>query len=258
MSARDDMSTPSIVHHAAPCGACVTHVRNLGVRFGRHVALEGVSFDLHCGEITAIVGPNGAGKTTLLRALLGEVPYTGERHFHGGGGSGRTTDIVIGYVPQRLVFDRAAPVTVADLFTLGLGRRPVFFGIGDERRAKAMAGLKEVDAEHLLERRLGELSGGEMQRVLVAFSLVPQPNLLLLDEPAQGLDAIGMAKFHDVVAQLRGRFDVAVALVSHDLEAVARVADKILFLDRTLVASGTPDAVLSNPAVRQRLGMIPG
>jgi zinc transport system ATP-binding protein len=232
---------PLVPH--APCGACLTHVRNLGVRLGGHVVLDDLTFDLRCGEITALVGPNGAGKTTLLRALLGEVPYSGSCHFHGGPGH-PTRRLVIGYVPQRLAFDRAAPLTVADLFAIGCGRRPAFFGLSAAARATAIAALEEVDASHLLNRRLGDLSGGEMQRVLLALSLSPEPDLLLLDEPQQGLDAAGLERFHEVVARLRGRFDLAVVLVSHDLAGVARVADRVFLLDRRLLASGPPQEVL--------------
>ncbi|HTB64256.1 MAG TPA: metal ABC transporter ATP-binding protein [Opitutales bacterium] len=242
------MSLPQASHSVvpaphAPCGACLTHVRNLGVRLGGHVVLDDLTFDLRCGEITALVGPNGAGKTTLLRALLGEVPYTGSCHFQGGPGH-PTRRLVIGYVPQRLAFDRAAPLTVADLFAIGCSHRPAFFGLAPAARTAAIAALEEVDASHLLNRRLGDLSGGEMQRVLLALSLSPEPDLLLLDEPQQGLDAAGLERFHEVVARLRGRFDLAVVLVSHDLAGVARVADRVFVLDRRLLAAGPPAEVL--------------
>ena len=238
-----------------PCGACLTHVRNLGVHFHGRTVLEDLTFDLRCGEITALVGPNGAGKTTLLRALLGEVPHTGDCHFHGGPGHPHRR-LVIGYVPQRLSFDRAAPLSVADLFALSGGRRPVFFGLSESGRVTARTALAEVEAAHLLDRRLGDLSGGELQRVLLALSLSPEPDLLLLDEPQQGLDAAGMELFHDLVARLRGRFDMAVVLVSHDLASVARVADRVFLLDGRLLAIGTPTELLASPVARQRLGLL--
>jgi zinc transport system ATP-binding protein len=245
---------PAITTHT-PCGACLTHVRNLGVRFHGRAVLEDLTFDLRCGEITALVGPNGAGKTTLLRALLGEVPHTGDCHFHGGPGHPHQR-LVIGYVPQRLTFDRAAPLSVADLFALGGGRRPVFFGLSKSLRISAQTALGEVDAAHLLDRRLGDLSGGELQRVLLALSLSPEPDLLLLDEPQQGLDAAGLALFHELVARLRGRFDMAVVLVSHDLSSVARVADRVFLLDGKLLAVGSPIELLASPLARERLGMV--
>jgi zinc transport system ATP-binding protein len=239
----------------SPCGACLTHVCNLGVSFHGRTVLENLTFDLRCGEITALVGPNGAGKTTLLRALLGEVPHTGDCHFHGGPGHPHRR-LVIGYVPQRLTFDRAAPLSVADLFALGVGRRPVFFSLRESLRADARGALAEVDAAHLLDRRLGDLSGGELQRVLLALSLSPEPDLLLLDEPQQGLDAAGMELFHDLVARLRGRHDMAVVLVSHDLASVARVADRVFLLEGRLLAIGTPAELLASPLARKRLGLI--
>jgi zinc transport system ATP-binding protein len=233
----------------------LTHVRNLGVTFQGRNVLSDLTFDLRCGEITALVGPNGAGKTTLLRALLGEVPHTGDCHFHGGPGHPHQR-LVIGYVPQRLTFDRAAPLSVADLFALGGGRRPVFFGLGQTLRTAAYTALAEVDAAHLLDRRLGDLSGGELQRVLLALSLTPEPDLLLLDEPQQGLDAAGMNLFHDLVARLRGRFDMSVVLVSHDLASVARVADRVFLLDGKLLAVGTPNELLASPLAQKHLGMV--
>ncbi len=236
-------SSASTVPHA-PCGACLTHVRNLSVRLGEHLVLDDLTFDLRCGEITALVGPNGAGKTTLLRALLGEVAYSGHCLFHGGPGHPSRRSLVVGYVPQRLGFDRAAPLTVADLFALSNPRRPAFLGLSAAGRTAADAVLGEVDAAHLLNRRLGELSGGELQRVLLALSLSPSPDLLLLDEPQQGLDAAGLERFYELVARLRGRFDMAVVLVSHDLASVAQVADRVFFLNGRLLAAGPPAEVL--------------
>jgi len=240
-NSRNTTSAVELPH--APCGACLTHVRNLGVRLGGQTVLEDLNFDLRCGEITALVGPNGAGKTTLLRALLGEVPFSGNCHFYGGPGH-PARRLVIGYVPQRLGFDRAAPLTVADLFALTSGRQPAFLGLTNAVRVAAGVSLAEVDAAHLLNRRLGDLSGGELQRVLLALSLSPSPDLLLLDEPQQGLDAAGLVRFYELVARLRGRFDMAVVLVSHDLAAVTRIADRVFFLDRRLLAAGPPAEVL--------------
>lgn len=239
-------SVPETPH--APCGACLTHVHHLSVQLGGHRILDDLTFDLRCGEITALVGPNGAGKTTLLRALLGEVQYTGHCHFHGGPGHPARRRLVVGYVPQRLGFDRAAPLTVADLFALADHRRPAFLGLSTAGRTAACSALGEVDATHLLNRRLGELSGGELQRVLLALSLSPSPDLLLLDEPQQGLDAAGLERFYELVARLRGRFDMAVVLVSHDLTSVARVADRVFFLNSRLVAAGPTAEVLQKMA----------
>jgi zinc transport system ATP-binding protein len=235
---------PAVETPHPPCGACLTHVRDLCVQLDGQPVLDSLTFDLRCGEITALVGPNGAGKTTLLRALLGEVQYTGSCHFHGGPGHPARRRLVIGYVPQRLAFDRAAPITVADLFSLTASPRPAFLGLPATAREVAYAALEEVHAAHLLNRRLGDLSGGELQRVLLALSLSPSPDLLLLDEPQQGLDTAGLARFYELVARLRGRFDMAVVLVSHDLAAVARFADRVFFLNRRLLAAGPPAEVL--------------
>jgi len=251
--------TESHPHHKgiAPhqCGQCCTHIDHISVTLDRHPIIEDVSLHLHCGELTTVVGPNGAGKSTLLRALLGEVSHTGEIHFHPVFGPGREDAPAIGYVPQRLDFDRFSPFSVADLFAVSTSRFPVPLGCRDEIRKTALSALENVEAGGLLDRTLGKLSGGELQRVLLALSLTPVPNLLLLDEPVSGIDLPGRELFYRTVSDLRHRFDLSILMVSHDLAGIAAVSDRIVFLDRRVVCAGPPREVLANREFRHAFGL---
>lgn len=238
------------------CGYCCTKLVKLGVTFGQNRVLEEVNLHVHCGQFTAVIGPNGAGKTTLLKAILGEVPHTGHVHFIDSAGQ-RPDRPLLGYVPQKLEFDATAPVSVRDLFAGAAGRRPVWLGIGSNDRSRAKEVLDTVQAGHLLDRKLGQLSGGELQRVLLAMAITPVPNLLLLDEPVSGVDLAGIELFYKMVSQLRRDFHLSIILVSHDLVTVAQFADRIIFLNRTIIADGTPREVLSNEAVRQAFALPP-
>lgn len=237
------------------CGQCCTHIDNISVTLDRHPVIEDVSLHLHCGELTTIVGPNGAGKSTLLRALLGEVPHTGSIHFHPVFRPGREDAPAIGYVPQNLEFDRFSPLSVSDLFAASTSRIPIPLGCRRSVRKSALSALENAEAGELLDRRLGNLSGGELQRVLLALSLTPLPNLLLLDEPVSGIDLPGRELFYRTVSELRHRFDLSILMVSHDLAGIAAVSDRIVFLDRRVIAVGTPQEVLANTDFRHAFGL---
>lgn len=224
-------------------------IRDLGVRFGQVEVLRDVNADILCGSITALIGPNGAGKTTLLKAILGLVPFDGTVRFcraeeHGGGRPR------IGYVPQKIDLDRNAPVTVLDLFAASTpGARPVFLGASRAVRAKAVESLSRTGASHLVDRRLGPLSGGEVQRVLLALALAGNPDLLLLDEPVSGIDAAGEDLFCDLLDNLQRSDNFALLLVSHDLSVVSNHADRVVCLDRTVVCEGATAEVLTSESL---------
>lgn len=241
-----------LAQHA--CGECCTKLENIGVTLGGNRILEDISLHLHCGELTTLVGPNGAGKSTLLRTLLGEIQHTGVLHFLPVFGHGREDAPAIGYMPQRLDFDRFSPISVQDVFSSVLSRWPVAFWYSRSNRKTANEALAAVHAEHLVGRRMGELSGGELQRVLLALSLTPVPNLLLLDEPISGIDVPGRELFYKTVSELRQRFDLSILMVSHDLAGVTAVSDRIVFLDHRIICSGTPAEVIANPEVRRTFG----
>ena len=237
------------------CGECCTQIEHIGVTLNGHRVLEDISLHLHCGELTTLVGPNGAGKSTLLRALLGEVPHSGTIHFLPVFGHGREDAPAVGYVPQQLEFDRFSPISVQDVFSCALSRWSVALGHSRRHKQTARQTLAAVHAEQLIDRKLGQLSGGELQRVLLALSLTPVPNLLLLDEPVSGMDLPGREVFYRTVSDLRQRFDLSILMVSHDLAGVTAVSDRIVFLNRRIVCSGAPAEVVANPEVRRTFGL---
>jgi zinc transport system ATP-binding protein len=237
------------------CGECCTKLGHVGVTLNGHRVLEDISLHLHCGELTTLVGPNGAGKSTLLRVLLGEVRHSGAIHFLPVFGHGREDAPAIGYVPQQLDFDRFSPMSVRDLFASALSRWPVILWHSRGDRHNAKEALAAVDAEQLIDRKLGQLSGGELQRVLLALSLTPVPNLLLLDEPVSGIDLPGREIFYRTVSKLRERFDLSILMVSHDLVGVTAVSDRIVFLNRRIICAGSPADVIAHPEVRGTFGL---
>lgn len=231
------------------CGLHCLKMTDIGVTAGGNTLLQGVSVHAHCGELTAIIGRNGAGKSTLLKALLGELRHTGTVEFSGHAGvpvHGKKP--TIGYVPQSLAIDEGSPATVYDVLAALTSRWPVFL----PRRRKTVENLREhlkrFRADHLLDRPAGRLSGGELQRVLLAAATLPRPDLLLLDEPVSGVDRAGLQEFYDLLDELRAKEDMVILLVSHDLVYVKAHADRVILLDKTVKAAGTPEAVFATDA----------
>ncbi len=253
------MHSLDVIHESLrgrTCGGCCTRIEGLGVSFGGLAVLRDVSLHVHCGELTAIIGPNGSGKTTLFRALLNEVPHSGRLRFEHLDGAPAPAPPRIGYVPQKINLDRSAPVRVADVFAAAVRRRPLWLGgVPAAVRKEALGLLGLVGGADLLDARLGALSCGQVQRVLLALALQPLPDLLLLDEPVAGVDPSGMDLFYRLLSDLRRRFDLSILVISHDLAAVAHVADRMVLLNRTVVADGAPRAVLAHPEVRRAFGL---
>lgn len=236
------------------CGECCTRLHDFGVRLRGEPVLEHINLHMHCGELTALIGPNGAGKTTLLRAMVGELPHSGTLRFIHQGNVESTSPIRIGYVPQKLELDRTSPTTVLDLFAATLSRWPLWISTRKAVRAAAYEKLGLVGAEQLLNRRLSEISVGQLQRIMLALALTPVPELLLLDEPVAALDQGGMELFYQTVSTMRQEYDLSILLVSHDLTAAAQFADRMILLNRTVLCDGHPHEVLLNPLIRQAFG----
>lgn len=227
-------------------GLCCTRIENFGVVRGKFEILKNVNLHIHCGELTAVIGPNGAGKSTLLKAILGEIPHTGKLVFLDGKNK-RAGKPLIGYVPQKLDFDSSSPTSVYDLFAAALSSKAVWFFRPKKIREDVLQSLRRVDADHLIGRRLGELSGGELQRVLLALALRPTPDLLLLDEPVSGIDPSGLQLFYNTVSELRRNYDLSIILVSHDLNIVACYADRVVLINnKTVDCMGTPEEVFND------------
>ena len=235
---------------AEGCCLCRIEISHVGVTAGSDVLLEDVSFHIHCGQLTALVGPNGAGKTTLVQALLGQKSYTGQiRHVDAAGHDFPAPRI--GYVPQQLPFDREMPVTVCDFMASSLSRRPVWLGISKNTREKVKKALRETEADALIDKRMGALSGGELQRVLLAMALCPLPDLLVLDEPVSGVDQNGLSMFLQTVSALRRTHHMAILMVSHDWQLVRKYADHVVLLQRRVLEAGTAETVFSSAAFEQ-------
>lgn len=220
-------------------GPPVLEIDDLTVyRDGRPIVF-GVSLAVAHACTHLLVGPNGAGKSTLLAAVLRAAPFTGRIRFHWRG-AGR-----IGWVPQAFEVDRTLPVTVGEFLTLSRRRRPVCWGVSRAQRDANVALLARVGLDAAFARRaLGALSGGELQRVLLANAIDPAPELLLLDEPARGLDAAALANLETMLAELRTAHGTAVLMVSHDRAQVRRLADRVTVLQGTVVRSGPAAAML--------------
>lgn len=204
--------------------------RNLTVRRGGGILLEGVDMEVNEREIVTVIGPNGGGKTTLVRVLLGLVRPDA-------GGVRRRRGIRLGYTPQRVAIDETFPLSVRRFLALGPRVAP-----GRLREA-----AEEAGAAALLETPVQRVSGGEMQRVLLARALLGGPDVLVLDEPAQGLDAQGQDELYGLLAGLRERRGCAIVLVSHDLHLVMAAADRVVCLNRHVHCTGTPEEVGRHP-----------
>lgn len=237
------------------CNLCCTKINHFGVRRSGIELLKDVNLHIHCGDLTAIIGPNGSGKSTLLKAILGEISHTGELQFLDAKKKG-TTRPSMGYVPQKLDLDSSSPTSVLDLFAAAYTKVPIWFNYPKKIRERVRESLARTHGEHLINQRLGELSGGELQRVLLALALDPIPHLLLLDEPVSGIDQKGLELFYETVSILRKNYDLSIILVSHDLNLVAEYADRVAFVNnKTIECCGTPQEVFSNDKVIQTFGL---
>jgi zinc transport system ATP-binding protein len=231
-------------------------LRDICVTLGGNAILRNLSASIVRGQITALIGLNGSGKTTLLRTILQEVPHTGSIQFHCGHDHTHGFPKHIGYVPQRLLFDTNLPLTVCELLTMALRERPLPLGIARPARDQVHAMLKRVWAEHLLDYTVGQLSGGELQRVLLALALEPLPELLLLDEPAAGIDFRHQGEFYRLIRQVNEQTQVTVVLVSHDLSVVTSQAHHVLCLSGGRIeCEGPPREILSGEMVARIFGV---
>ena len=240
--------------HGGGCGdACCLRVQNLHVQIGEDRILENVNLHVHCGEMMALIGPNGAGKSTLLKAILGHQDHDGVIAFSAPGE--RNRKMRIGYVPQSPAFDPGDPLSVADLFACCMSRRPAFLGLSKAMREKVLECLDRVHATDLIDKRVGTLSGGELQRVLLALALEPLPNILILDEPLSGVDVEGMQSLMDMLDEIRHEYDLSILMTTHDFTTLSRYADQVALIDHTVKKLGTPEEVLNSEEFRTAFRM---
>ena len=222
--------------------------QNLTVTFDEHKVLDDLTFEIKKGETVAIVGPNGSGKSTLIKTLLGLIPFTGEigffdpqllpnkkyaahikKHFS-----------QVGYVPQKIDFDRTVPITVLELLSIYQNKKNI---------KKITALLEEVGAQHLRQSPVGQLSGGEFQRAMIALALVNDPELLILDEATAGVDMEGENVIYDIVEDLRKKHGLTVIFVSHDIGLVFKYASQVMCLNHCLLCHGVPQEALTKDII---------
>jgi len=220
-------------------------VSGLRVEFDNHVILEDIGFEVVRDDTLAIIGPNGAGKSVLFRALLGLIPFTGKVEW--------AEDAKIGYVPQKLAVAKDLPLTVND-----------FFHFKEKKQAKIYEVIRSVgfleQAKHLhndkrvLNTRMGDLSGGELQRVLIAYALLGKPNVLLFDEPTAGIDVTGEETIYDLIHKLQAEDDLTIIFISHELQVVNHYANNVLCLNKEKISFGPPMTVVSRETLAKLYG----
>jgi zinc/manganese transport system ATP-binding protein len=227
----------------------------VGVRLGGRQVLCDVTFSLGKGEFTGIIGQNGAGKTTLLRVALGLLEPSGGRVFIDGEPLSAKNKASIGYVPQKLVIDPDMPLRARDVVSLGLDGYKLGFGFPSrQRRELVERALADVGADGYADARVGELSGGEQQRVLIAHALISQPKLLLLDEPLANLDLKSEQEIVEVLGRLAREQQIAVLLSAHDMNPLLGVMNRIVYVANGRVATGPTDEVVTSEGLTRLYG----
>ena len=218
--------------------------QDLAIGYGKTPLLQNIGIGVQRGQILALIGPNGAGKSTFLKAILGQREYEGVIAFSEPGQ--RSKKPRIGYVPQSPAFDPSDPVSVSDLFACCMSRRPAFLGLGKAMKDTVAECLSRVHGEELVNKRVGTLSGGELQRVLLALALEPIPNILILDEPLSGVDVEGMETLMDMLDEIRKNYDLSILMTTHDFSLLPRYADQVVLIDHGVLIQGDPQTVLDS------------
>lgn len=220
-------------------------LNNVSLRYENNIILEAISTTLEAGKCHVIMGPNGGGKTSLLRSILGLTPFKGEINIHWSNSKGK-----IGYVPQKATFEPSLPLTVLDFILLNQSRSPLFFNFNKKHKVKALQQLARVGMEHRAMLRMGQLSGGEQQRVLFAQALLDNPDLLILDEPTNGMDDQGVRYFESLINDLV-KEKKSIVVVHHDISAVRRLGAEVHVVNGILLDKGPASEVLQAHKIEQ-------
>jgi len=220
----------------------VLRVENVSVRFDDQEVLRNVSFDVQKGEVLAIVGPNGAGKSVLFRAILGLIPHGGTVTWQPG--------LRISYAPQKLFIDRDLPLSVGEFLHF---KNPNKIAVVEALKSVGLNDEHHIE-EHLLTQRLGWLSGGQLQRVLVAWSLLDNPHVLMFDEPTAGIDVGGEETIYNLLKRLQDKLHLTIILISHDLNIVYKYANNVMCLNQDMICHGVPSEVLDPKSLAKLYG----
>ncbi|MBR5227672.1 MAG: metal ABC transporter ATP-binding protein [Clostridia bacterium] len=234
------------------CKFCCTEIKNIGVKTEDATILEDVSFHLHCGELAVIIGKNGAGKSTLLKSIIGEIRHTGNITFSSKHNNSKK--LTIGYVPQKIDLEHS-PISVYDLISSFSSSKPVFAFKSKSEYSKIIEHLKFLEADGLIDKKVSSLSGGELQKVLIAIATLPFPELLILDEPVSGIDAKGKEIFYQLIDKIKKSQDIAILMVSHDFDKVKEYADKVILLNKKMLQEGNPKEVFSGELFAKEFGI---
>ncbi len=221
----------------------IVKVSNLNVILSGHKILSNLNFEIKKGEMTAIIGPNGAGKTVLLKIMLGLLPYSGKIEWG--------KDIKIGYVPQRFSVTRDMPITTYEFFKLKTDKdEEIFRVLGDLELGKDEHHIKH----HILDKRLGVLSGGEQQKILIGWAMINNPNVLLFDEPTAGIDVGSETGIFQLLKKMDEKKNITIIFISHDLSIIRGYADKVICLNKKLICTGSPEAAISSNTLTKLYG----
>lgn len=233
------------------CNFCCTDIKNLSVAFEEKV-LDKVSMHLHCGEITVIIGKNGSGKSTLLKAIIGDVKHTGTISFDSKHTNSKK--LTIGYVPQKINVEES-PMSVYDLVRTYTVKDSVLFKGKAKQREEITKHLKDFGVDKLMDKRACSLSGGQLQRVMIAIATYPYPELLILDEPLSGVDNKGQEEFYKLLKKIKDEHDISILLVSHDFARIQNYADKVILLNKKILKKGTALEVIQSEEFQKEFGL---
>lgn len=213
----------------------ILEVKNLSVTLEKETILKNISFNVFAGEALAVIGPNGAGKTMLFRALLGLIPHEGDVVWQKG--------VRLGYVPQKFFVERTIPLTVHEFFLLQSKHFwfPKHTFLDHLKHELALVGL----TENILQKPLGELSGGQMQRLLISWAMLNHPDVLLFDEPTAGIDVGFEETIYNLIHKMQDERNTTILLISHDLNIVYRYAQKVLCINKEMICHGSPEEILT-------------
>lgn len=227
--------------------ANILKVKNLSVTFNDFEVLKDLNFEIEKGTMQAVVGPNGAGKTVLFKSLLGLVPYKGEITWAEG--------VKIGYVPQKLAINKDLPLSVEEFLKFKTKKSSLIL---DSLKAVGFSNDEHQLQNHILPRKIGLLSGGDFQKVLIAWAMIGEPDVLLFDEPTGGVDVGGEETIYSLLDKLKREKNLTVIFISHDVHIVYRFTDKVLCLNKSMICFGEPHRALSQDVLNQLYGPTAG
>lgn len=225
----------------------ILKVKNLSVSFNDFEVLKDLNFEVEKGTMQAVVGPNGAGKTILFKSLLGLVPYEGEISWADG--------VKIGYVPQKLAINKDLPLSVEEFLKFKTNKNTLIL---NSLKAVGFSNDEHQLQNHILPRKIGLLSGGDFQKVLIAWAMIGEPDVLLFDEPTGGVDVGGEETIYSLLDKLKKEKNLTVIFISHDVHIVYRFTDKVLCLNKSMICFGEPNHALSQDVLNQLYGPTAG